>query len=276
MKPTANQKKAALVVGGGLVVIGSGFLLSQHKKDKAYKAATGDAPGGKVTLAPKGHPVPGLPTSGDGSPVGITPPGVIQPSGSLISLPPMQNVSNALHDAAAALVQSLTTFGVQKGVFVQEVKTFQDAYNVESGVKTKLAADGKYGPKGQAALQSVITPAVAPSSESGTPVVQPLNPAPAADPVAVNDIGAATAALVSAFAKGARKGSIPQVVTFQQAWNAHPQMTAVVPDGKYGGNTEVAVQSVLNWMAQSGVSPSPIAPKNAYGKVSKPIPVFTP
>lgn len=248
-----------LILGVGAFLGGCAWLY-EHEKGKG-----GTKHGLPSSLVPPGHPVAGLPSSGAGAPIGITPPGVSQPPGVVISPVPMQNVPDAVHDAAAKVLQFFGTMGVTSGVNTL-VHAFQSAYNA-TGHGTALATDGKYGPKTQAALQSVVSPAIAPQASSAHPVAQP-KPAPAPDPSMVGDIATAANALV---AFGSKKGSFKEVTTFQAAWNAHPGNAPLVVDGKYGGNSQIALQAVLNWMATGGQ-----APPSAYGPTTKPVPTFTP
>ena len=212
-------------------------------------------------FAPKGHPVPGLPTSGPGSPAGLTPPGVPQPAGQLLSLPPVTNPSDALTTAAAALMQGIQTGSVGAS-FNPLTQGFQSAFNANAKPTTPLKVDGKYGPKCHAALQSVVAPAIAPMASAAHPVVVPATPA-AAPMLGVNPQQAASD-LLTFFAAGAQKGSLPQVSTFQAAWNSSGSTPPLVVDGKYGGKAQAALQGLLTWMG----SGQP-APQNLYG-ASKP------
>jgi hypothetical protein len=258
--PVVLTSAAKLGIAAASVVAGVlGFKLFTKERKKTQ---------GSTVFAPPGHPISGLPSSGAGAPVGITPPGVSQPPGQVISLPPVRNVTDALHDAAGALLQGLQQGTVGPG-YSQLTETFQSLFNRNSSPSIPLATDGKYGPKTQAGLQSVITPSVAPSASMTHPVVRPANPAPAPNPVLSQDAGGAAEAVVTLFASGAKKGSFPQVSTFQAAYNAQSGNTPLVPDGKYGGMTENALKATLAWSGSSST-----APKNAYGAAPSKVPVW--
>ncbi len=216
------------------------------------------------SIAPPGHPVPGLPTSGPAAPVGLTPPGVPQPPGQVISLPPVKAPADPLQVAAAALMQGLQngTVGTGPSPLTQ---SFQSAYNAYAKPSVPLGVDAKYGPKSQAALQSVVTPAIAPQASLAHPVVSPAVPAAPANPTITNPQQAASD-LLTFFASGAKKGSFPQVSTFQAAWNSVPGNTPLIVDGKYGANGQAALQGLLTWMGTT----TP-APKNAYGAAKAPL-----
>jgi len=242
---------------GLLIPIGlayAGWRLWRYEHDKAQAKV-----GHLGLLAPPGHPIAGVPPQ---AVIGLTPPGVSQPPGVVVSLPPVRVVPPALHDAAAELLSQLLAGAPAPGV----TSGFQSHFNALARPAVKLAVDDRYGPKTQAALQSVVTPAVAPPGSVGptglplVPVALPAQPAPQPNP-AIVDVFQAAADLAQALAGGGRKGSIPQVATFQAAWNARPSASPrLVPDARYGPNTQAALAAVLA-ASDSG----DVAPQNAYG-----------
>lgn len=238
-----------LLAGGGTVAI--------HKH--RMKARNG--------LPAQGHAVDGMPTQGADAPVGLTAPGVPQPSGSLVALKPIDDPSKALHDSAADLLVNFQKMGQRPDVAVDEVKAFQQSFN-DSKPLTELLVDGFYSSKTQAALQSVISPAIAPDAVNGTAlVVIPSKPAELPHPIDSDNIDMAATGLQMYFQKnGVSQGSIPEVVTFQTAWNDHHNNQPVIPDGIYGASTELALQSYLTYRKDPMT-----APKNAYGPPDKAI-----
>ncbi len=195
----------------------------------------------------------------------VTPPGKPQPPG--IVLPPPHSASgdDPVHAAAAALVQAIQGMGSAPTGSFAACSNFQGAFNAVSS--TKLATDGIYGPKSQAALQSVITPAVAPPNMLGTGATAATPAVPAPPPDTSVDVFTAASNLV---AMGSiPKASIAAVTTFQHAYNGHGPAQALTEDGKYGPMSQAALQSVINAMG-SGQS----APKNPYGAALPSIPTF--
>lgn len=234
-----------------------------------------------VTGAPVGRPLPGLPIVGPKAPTMITPAGKPQPPSIVISQPPMPTevVSSALHDAAAHLIQLGERQSLKTTVSDATVLAFQKAYNANRP-PVALALDGKYGPKCQAALQSVVSPAVAPvpNAPPGMPiavVAAPTGGVAAANPALVNNVLEAGNNLARYFAGTGKKGSFGPVTTFQTAWNQHRSNKPLVVDGKYGPSGEAALQAVFNWSASDAGGPPNAAPKNAYG-ARIPVPVFVP
>ena len=207
---------------------------------------------------------------------GVTPPGAPQPAGTILLPPsPVVNDGDALHTAARALLTTLAATPPSKE-FVPAVAVFQQAYNGRGPV-VKLKPDGKYGGKCQAALQSVIAPAVAPTSAYGAllagapgPVRVARPPVTAAPPM--TNVGINQAATVLASAAGLTKSSDPRVSTFQRAYNLTPGVLHLVEDGKYGGSTKTSLQSVLNWLGQGGMAPPSPFPLGAIVN----LPVYPP
>lgn len=245
-----------LLVFGALVSAPiAGTAIAKRRKAKAVANTPAD-----------GHP------AGTALTVGLTNPGVPQPTGVLIALTPLQNLTQSLHDNAAKLMVRLATFGQIPGTPIDEVKQFQQAFNATNPV-TLLLVDGLYSTKTQAAFQSAITPAIAPDAIDAVALVaKPADPAPEPNLDVAMDIGLAANGLLHLLNDVANKqGSFKEVTTFQTAWNAHHANQPVIVDGQYGANAQNALQSVLNWLGKGQQ-----APKNPYGSIDQPIPVFIP
>jgi hypothetical protein len=75
------------------------------------------------------------------------------------------------------------------------------------------------------------------------------------------DTAASTPALIARLAQGCRQTYIAQVAAFQVDYNASGLGPAITVDGLYGGNTQAALQLVLD---ASG-SPAQQAPRNCFG-----------
>jgi hypothetical protein len=73
----------------------------------------------------------------------------------------------------------------------------------------------------------------------------------------------AAAATILASVTTLTKASDPRVRAFQDAYNQSPGVTHLVPDGKYGGSTQGALQSVLTAM-DSALQ----APPNPFGAIA--------
>jgi hypothetical protein len=202
----------------------------------------------------------------------ITPPGLPQPSGVIaIPSPPASSsaANDPLHQAARTLLTKLSGMAPSKAPF-PECRAFQNTWNL-SNPSTRLNPDGKYGGKCQAALQSLIAPAIAPANffpggtapvaSGGGPVVvaKPLVPVAPATP----GMTLSQAATILAAAANPGKASDTRVRSFQNAYNLTPGVTHLVPDGKYGGSTQGALQSVLDFLG-GGLQ----APPNAFGGVA--------
>jgi hypothetical protein len=250
-----------------LGVGGTGYAVHRHYANKKTAA-------GLPATTPAGAPL------ASGQPAaGITPPGVPQPGSAVVNLP-ATNAGPALQQAAAALQTDLNTNGAPTA-FDSTVQAFQTAWNADpnaGGAGQVLAVDGLYGAKSQAAFQSCITPAVAPTavipSASGTvaPVAVPVNQAaaPAAGAYSSGtdqDLVDAANALVNS---PPAAGSNTPTSTFQTLWNQYQPNQQLVVDGEYGPNTQSACQAVLNWtatdpnvVAQGGVAQ--LAPPSQYG-----------
>ncbi len=199
-----------------------------------------------------------------GPPKPITPPGTPQPPGPVVLPSPPALIPDSLHVSAAVLLTAVMTMSPTQAAFPQCL-AFQQAYNA-TGPSMALATDGKYGPKTQAALQSIMAPAVAPGNffPSATQVPGPPVPAPAPTTgVTVQDAAAVLVAMGSI-----PKASDGRVTTFQHAYNAHPVSLKLAEDGKYGPLSQAALQSVLDYVGNGQT-----APKNPYGTVGV-IPAF--
>jgi hypothetical protein len=251
--------------------IAAAFAFGVKKRyDKHRKMARGNAP------AP-GVPVNGLPANGPKAPVGLTPPGVPQPIDRVIALAPQLDVSKEVHDTSAALIEYFRSHG-QSAQPIDEVIAFQTAFN-KSKPEVELRLDGLYSAKTQGALQSVITPAIAPQSVMSPIVVAPpADPAPAPNLEVALDIRNAANALYEFLTvkKGLKKGSFKEVSTFQSAWNSHQKNSPLVVDGMYGGNGQNALQAVLDWMSTNNFGPKRKALKSIYGSPKSATPVFVP
>jgi hypothetical protein len=229
------------LVGGALALIaGTAAVESSGKKPKKSKA---DGPT-KHLSAPR-LPLTTAP---------IQPAGIPQPAG-YVSLPAPPPTTTSLQSAAQNLVTYLARTTPGKAS-VPAVQAFQTAYNM-SGPSTTLKSDGIYGPKTQAALQSVMGGAPAPAHfvPSGAVAAPPL--IPAAKPIA--GVSVTGAAQVLANLTSIPKTSDSRVSTFQNAYNQYAAVH-VIADGKYGGATQGALQSVLDFMGTGGQ-----APKNPFG-----------
>lgn len=228
------------LVGAGALAEGASAI---YKHEKAKKVA----------------PVGGKSKTG-ASP--IAPPGVPQPGGAIaIPVAPAVQDGNALHNAARNLLTSLGTTGASTAKNPM-TSLFQSAYNA-TNPPTKLKADGLYGAKTQAALQSVIAPAIAPTPAAGAtvstgPVRVQTPPVVAAAPIGNVDINSAATALSALVA--IPKTSDRRVSTFQSTYNMTPGVQHLAVDGKYGGATQGALQAVLDSLG-TGIQ----APKNPFG-----------
>jgi hypothetical protein len=234
------------ILGGGAAVVETGRVIVKHV-ESGKPTAKGGARGAKP----------------------IAPPGTPQPAG-VVALPiaPVMSDGDALHTSARALLTALATTAPSSGSN-PAVSAFQTAYDA-TNPPVKLKVDGKYGPKCQAALQSVIAPALAPSNffAGSAPVkvqTPPIQAAPAIPNVDVTGAANILAAVVSL-----PKSSDRRVTTFQHAWNATPGVLHLAEDGKYGGSSQGALQSVLDYMG-TGLQ----APKNPFGPVV-PAPSYPP
>jgi len=200
----------------------------------------------------------------------IQPAGVPQPRG-MVQTPAPPAPSAALTNAARAVLTYFATSQPARGS-VPQVKTFQSLYN-SNGPQMPLNPDGIYGPKTQAALQSVVGSAPVPAHILPVTVMAAPPAIPAAKPVAGFDVtGAATIlANMAATQSGSRfpKTSDKRVSTFQAAYNTTPGVLHLAVDGKYGPGTQAALQSVLNWMG-TGMQ----APDNPFGAPPKSIPTY--
>lgn len=251
-------KVALLATGLG---VGGTLAYKAHAKAKGLPAKpTGK--GGVLPPAQGGNPAPpGVPPQS----VPVSPPGAPQQPGIVTPPPNSASASDPVHAAAAALVQYLISNPCTQQSFAA-CSSFQGAFNAVSS--TKLVVDGKYGPKSQAALQSVIAPAIAPPNcfpETGATAAVPMNPAPPPNP----NVDVYTAASNLVAMKTIPRAAIAQVTTFQHAWNAHGGSTHLVEDGKYGPLSQGALQATINAMG-SGQA----APKNPYGPAPTSIPTF--
>jgi hypothetical protein len=192
----------------------------------------------------------------------VAPPGVPQPGGAVaIPVSPAVQDGDGLHNAARNLLTSLGTTGASTAKNPM-VSLFQSAYNT-TNPPTRLKPDGVYGVKTQAALQSVIAPAAAPSPAPGAtvstgPVRVQTPPVVAAPPIGNVDINSAASTLAALVA--IPKTSDRRVSTFQAAYNMTPGVQHLAVDGKYGGATQGALQAVLDSLG-TGMQ----APKNPFG-----------
>jgi hypothetical protein len=261
MKLTPNEAVGAVVAAGGAVgfflggpIGGAIGLAGTYALKKGWDWAA------KMNVTPKQSILPGSTVK----PIPITPPGQPQPPGPvMIPVPPLV-IPDAVHLAAAQLLTALATGGPTQNP-IPACLNFQNAWNGVNPSQS-LATDAKYGPKTQAALQSIISPATAPGNyfPSNVQVPGPANPAPA--PTTGVDVQSAAHTLV---AMGATipTASDGRVTTFQHAYNLHPVAVKLTEDGKYGPMSQAALQSVLNY------SGGGTAPKNGYGAVGA-IPSF--
>src|SRR5208283_1625396 len=122
----------------------------------------------------------------------ILPPGVPQPGGTVL-LPVTNSVDgDALHLAARGLLTALSVVLPGK-TSIPAVLALQVAYNA-TNPPVKLKADGIYGAKTQAVVQSLVAPSLAPKNAFGasggsraahTPVVVAKPPVLAALPMPV-------------------------------------------------------------------------------------------
>jgi hypothetical protein len=293
------QSESPMIIVPILAVATIGFI-TKKALDEIKKSSAGSQP-----QTSQSAPVHGLPSSGAGAPIGITPPGIPQPADRIIALPPQETVSQAVHDASASLIQAYSVSGPPP-TGSDEVRAFQVAYNA-TNPDVPLATDGNYGAKTQAVLQSVVTPAIAPQQiPNATPIATPITSttsalapaakamlirpkfiaiaAPKANPAIVpnlsvaQDVTKAANALYDFLVKGgsSRKGSFKEVTTFQAAWNAHHRNQPLVADGMYGPNAKNALQAVFNWMNDKRKAPN--SPYAAGGVAFLPvkIPTFIP
>ena len=217
----------------------------------------------KLGPSPKPSPMPGA-SGGTGL---VTPPGTPQPPGIVIPPPVSAPATDPVHSAAADLLTYLNTNPVPSQSPIAAVSNFQGAFNRVS-TSTTLAVDGLYGAKTQAALQAIITPAVAPANffpASGATSAVPSTPA--APPDTSVDVNSAAEALVSM--GSIPKASISAVTTFQHAYNSHSPTQQLTEDGKYGPLSQAALQSVLNFNGGGEK-----APNNPYGAAPTTIPTF--
>jgi hypothetical protein len=251
------------IIPGLLLLGGGGAAAVAINKNKKAKAV-GNKPA-------EGATVKGMPVAGPGAPVGLTAPGVPQPTTNVVALTPIPDTPQALQDASAKLIQRVTVMGQTPAVPVDEVKQFQTQFNATAPV-TPLLIDGLYSGKTQAALQSAITPAIAPQAAGSAVVVAlPANPAPDPNLLLANDVAQSSKALYDflMFSGGNKKGTFREVTTFQTAWNNHHSNPPLIADGQYGGNTENALNSVLTFFKRTEK-----APKNPYGAPKTPPPIF--
>jgi len=195
---------------------------------------------------------------------GIAPPGTAQDPGTVVSLPGLPAMSAAqmatLQMSAASLLQSLNTGGLVT-TSTSPVLAFQSTWNASGGLA--LQTDGIYGSKTQAALQTVIAPAVAPSNI--LPAQPPVSLPAAVVPAVSNplpDVLTAANAILTDYPSGGDRTSTQDNANFQTAWNQLNPATHLTVDGLYGPLTAAALQSVLN---NAGTGQT--APGNAYGAV---------
>lgn len=200
----------------------------------------------------------------------VAPPGVPQPPGT-VEPPynPTVPATDPVHAAAAKLMSTLSGMSATQQPFA-DCSNFQGAFNATTPPpSTPLATDGRYGPKTQAALQSVVAPAFAPSNFFPSSGANSAVPSAGAAPANPNvDVNTAANTLV-AYGSSIQKGSLSDVTTFQHAYNLTGPAQPLTEDGKYGPMSQAALQSVLN-ASGSGAQ----APSNGYGPVGT-IPMFS-
>jgi hypothetical protein len=69
--------------------------------------------------------------------------------------------------------------------------------------------------------------------------------------------------------------SVPAVVTFQTSYNASAMPGQLSIDGEYGGNTQAALQNVINTGFVTGTSgPTQTAPTNCFGMAVPAVPAL--
>ncbi len=203
-------------------------------------------------------------TSGGATPPGVPPVVVPSPAGPVpapiaapvIQVPPQSQIATA----AATFLQYLNQSGVSASS-TSACRVFQNSFNLTSP-PTLLQTDGIYGAKTQAALQGCIAPATAPQNAIGGTVIPSGPPAATPNPSLVNDVSAAAQALL-AMGSPIPESSNSTVSAFQTAYNSHPVAAQLVVDGKYGPKTQVALQSVLDWIENGDT-----APTGGYGATS--------
>ena len=234
-------------IGGAAALYEGGKVIVKHVEASGKKTGAGGVAGAKP----------------------ITPPGAAQTPG-VVALPisPAVTDGDPLHTAARGLLTALGTLPPSHGSN-PAVAAFQAAYNA-TNPPTKLKVDGEYGPKCQAALQSVIAPARAPANffAGSSPTVVQTPPILAAP--ALPNVDVTGAANILASAVSLPKGSDRRVTTFQHAYNQTQGVLHLAEDGKYGGSTQGALQSVLDYMG-TGLT----APTNPFGAVV-PAPSYPP
>lgn len=87
-----------------------------------------------------------------------------------------------------------------------------------------------------------------------------------ANPSNLPIIDAANAVIDYLNSNGCTQASIPAVATFQTQYNATGQPGQLTVDGQYGGNTQAALQNIINQAtADAGAGPAQSAPANCFG-----------
>lgn len=237
MAKNSGYNPIVLTVAGGALALGGWYLFSAYKKKPSVSTAKGVPHETQSPSANPAHPA----------------------------------VSASMHDVAAALLERAKR-GLSESEVSSEAHAFQQAYN-QTNPKVTLSVDGKYGPKTQAALQSVISPAGAPPALSkhgrvqASPVAPPADVAAEPDDAMSQDIQTSAANLSDFFASGAAMGSFTPVATFQRAWNQVKPNDLLVENGQYGPKVEAALNAVISYYENTqGLTMQP-APANPYGAV---------